>query len=546
MAIALPASAPPLAPPLTNVVHTEPVPGPASTGSVVGGHTTSTGSVHAGSHDPNAGTPGTPGGPNAASTRGTPVGAPAMGTPSSSLWRSGVMPADPARPTHYAWEPGIATGPGNVLWAVADHCQLVQQFGACQITTAGAPRQPDAVYVWRSTDGGRSWTYAADPIRLPGPGSVLSDAPGGIDSDIAVAPQRSPGGHALIYVVSNWIGGFEMAVSADGGRTWVTTEITGFAFTDRPWIAASGPCTLYLTVHPASGAFDVASVPVVARYNGCAMVARSHAGLTVAPPTSVSPIQPLSNDVAATDQVFAKPVVVGSRVYVPYVACNAPATVALTDPGCNAPGDTETLAVAISDRGGRSFRDVIVARGHLGINLNDGTWPLSLAVDRSGAAVLVADTGYALIAYNSLDAGRSWSPSTSPAAALHWPFAGIPAVAVAGNTYTIGWYASPAAAPGGRQDYYLAAAGGSLQQRRSRVVDHLQSLRVLPVVLARLPAGTPLGDTLSDDFAAALVSGHPVFVLVQSCAGSKAADPACPGLPANAGRALVTRYAWLR
>lgn len=462
------------------------------------------------------------------------------------LWQSGVMPVDPARPTHYAWEPGIAAGRGDVLWAVADHCQLAQQFGACQITTQGTPRQPDAVYVWRSPDGGRSWAFVADPIRLPGPGSGVSDAPGGIDSDIAVAPERSHGGHALVYVVSNWVGGFEMAVSADNGRTWATTELDGFAFTDRPWIAASGPCTLYLAVHPASGAFDVASAPVVARYDGCAMVAASRAGQTVAPPTTVSPIEPLSGDVTATDQVFAKLVVVGSHVYVPYVACDAPATVALTDPGCNGPGDTETLAVAISGRGGGSFRDVVVARGHLRVNLNDGTWPLSLAVDRSGAAVLAADTGYALLTYDSVDGGHSWSESTSPTTALRWPFAGIPAVAVAGHRYTVGWYASPAAAAGGRQDYYLVAAGGSLAAERNQVVNRDQTLHVLPVVLARLPIGQTLDDTLSDDFAATLVAGHPVFVLVQSCAANRTTDLACPGLPANSGRALVARYAWFR
>jgi hypothetical protein len=66
------------------------------------------------------------------------------------------------------------------------------------------------------------------------------------------------------------------------------------------------------------------------------------------------------------------------------------------------------------------------------------------------------------------------------------------------------------------------------------------------VVLARLTIGTPLEDTLSDDFAAALVAGHPVFVLVQSCAGDGTTDPTCPGLPPNTGRPLVARYAWLR
>ncbi|MHB1504102.1 MAG: hypothetical protein ACYCTL_08325 [Acidimicrobiales bacterium] len=488
-----------------------------------------------------------------------------VGNTGPAHWRSSAMPSDPIRPTHYAWEPGIARGPGGVLWAVADHCQLVQQFGACQVTAAGAPRQPDAVYVWRSTDGGRSWTFIADPIRIPIPTGSLGDAPGGIDTDIAVEPRRVRGGHALVSVVSNWGGGVEMAVSADGGHRWVTTELDGLALTDRPWIAARGVCTLYLTVHPVSGALNLASVPFVARYDVCAVVARAREGLSVAPPESIVPVEPIASDVSFTNQDFAKLVVTGPDVFVPYVACDAPASAVASDPGCNQPGDTEILAVAASTDGGRSFRDIVVARGALAINLNDGTWPLSLALDRSGIGVLVADTGERLLVYESSDLGRSWYVAPSPATELGWPFAGVPAVAVSGRNVALGWYGSPAALPGLPQRYYLVVArwrvggpggpGGYPNEgsgggtggagHRSAGTGGGGQIAVLPVVLATLPYGQALGDTLSDDFAAKLVHGHPVFVIVESCSGHPSSDTSCPPLPAGMGRPLVARYAWL-
>lgn len=428
----------------------------------------------------------------------------------------------------------MATGPDGVLWAIADHCQLVQQFGACQLGPASAGRQPDAVYLWRSSDGGRRWAFVTDPIRLPG---NATDAPGGIDSDVAVAPVARAAGPALLYVVSNWVGGFELAVSGDNGRTWATTEADGFAGTDRPWVAASGACTVYVGVHPVTGAENVASQPFVARYDGCALLARAPAGVTVGEPQAITPVEPLTDEATSTNQDFGKLTAFASDVFVPYVACQAPADAALTDPSCAAAGDIETLAVARSTNGGRSFTDIRIARGSLGINLDDGTWPLSLAIDPAGAAVLAADTGTRLMAYDSTDFGLTWRPLDNLTGQLRWPFAAVPSAAITGTRYVIGWYASPRAPAGADQRFYLRVAQGQL----GTATVHRW---VLPVVLASTRHGTPLDDTLSDDFAAVIARGHPVFILVEDCAGHPTTQRSCPPI-VGAGRPLVARYAWL-
>lgn len=452
----------------------------------------------------------------------------------AQTWITHVMPPDPSQPTHYSWEPGVATGPDGVLWAIADHCQLVQQFGACQLSPTSAGPQPDAVYVWRSRDGGRSWAFVTDPIRLPG---NATDAPGGIDSDIAVAPVARVGKPALVYVVSNWVGGFTLAVSGNNGRSWATTEADGFAGTDRPWVAATGACTVYVGVHPVTGAENVASQPFVARYDGCTMLASARAGVTVGEPEAITPVEPLADEATRTNQDFGKLTAFASDVYVPYVACDTPATAALTDPSCAAPSDIETLAVARSTNGGRSFTDIPIARGALRINLDDGTWPLSLAVDPAGDAVLAADTGTRLLTYDSTDFGVHWRPLNGLSGQPQWPFAGVPSVAIAGARYVIGWYASPRAPAGADQRFYLRVAQGQLGVGAVRRL-------VLPVMLASTPHGTPLDDTLSDDFAAAIAHGHPVFILVEDCAGHPASQRSCPPI-AGVGRALIARYAWL-
>jgi hypothetical protein len=426
----------------------------------------------------------------------------------------------------------MAEGPNGVLWAVGDSCGGIVQQGVCQLDLADLPRQPAATMLWRSTDGGRSWTFVSDPMRLPGD---VADRPAGYDVDVAVSPPRRPGQVPLLSVVANWAGSTELALSPDDGRTWVTSLLDGFVGTGRPWLAATGPCMLDVAFDPITGdTAEVASVPLVARYDACAILADAAAGQTVAEPEWTTAVEPLADEVTRTDDVFSKLRAIGSDLYQAMVVCDQDD---LVDPSCNGPGDRQTIEVAESTDGGRRFHDVVVASGAFEVNLADGTWPLSFAVDRHGLAVLVADTGFTILTFVSHDGARTWRRVPSVDTPLHWGLAGVPAAAVAGTTWAVGWYASPPAPSGAPQAWYLATAVGHGTGR--------PTVRVLPTELATTGHGQPLLDTLSESFGAKLVDGHPVFAYVESCSANPEAAAACPEPATGLGRLLIVRYAWL-
>lgn len=420
-----------------------------------------------------------------------------------------------------------------MLWAVGDSCGGIVQEGICQVDEADFPRQPAATMLWRSTDGGHQWSFVSDPMRMP---LGLTDRPAGYDVDVAVSQPEHRGEPTLLYVVANWVGSFEVAISDNGGRSWSTSVLGGFVGTGRPWLASSGPCSFYVSFDPVTGdTAEVASVPIVARYNGCAIFRDSLAGQSLALPTQVAMVEPVDNEVTHTDDVFSKIRVIGPDLYQAMVVCDVDP---LPDPSCNAQGDRETIEVAESTDGGRSFHDVIIGSGAFGVNLDDGTWPLSLAVDRHGLAVLVADTGYSILTFVSHDQARSWRRIPSVDAGLGWGLAGVASTAATGGTYSVAWYASPPAAPGTEQRWYLATA--IVRDGRA------PTLRVLPTELATTDHGTPLEDTLSESFGAEIDAGHAIFVYVESCSANPGAGSACPEPSTGIGRMLVVRWAWVR
>lgn len=452
--------------------------------------------------------------------------------------RSGPMPGDPTLRARSEWEPQIAKGPDGVLWAVGDSCDGIVADNLCQADLSDLPRQPDAVMLWRSTDGGRHWRFVTDPMRLPG---GLADRPAGYDVDVAVSPPARRGQAPLLSVVANWGGSTELAVSADNGRTWVTSLLDGFVGTGRPWLAAVGPCTLAVAFDPLSGdTAEIGSVPLVARYDACSLVHDAVAGQGVALPESVTPVEPATDEATQTDDVFSKLRAIGPDLYQAMVVCDGSSLLnvaTVTDPSCNGPHDRQTVQVAESTNGGRSFHDVVVASGAFRVNLADGTWPLSFAVDTHGLAVLVADTGFNILTFVSHDRALTWRQAPSVARGLGWALAGVPSAAVAGDTYAVGWYGSPPVPPGRPQPWFLATA---VSRDGTPPV-----LRVLPTELATTGHGQPLLDTLSESFGAALVANHPVFVYVESCAGNPGAAAACPESVTDIGRQLVVRWAWL-
>src|SRR3954466_3504562 len=104
---------------------------------------------------------------------------------------------------------------------------------------------------FRSTDGGVHYTTLVSPNSV----SQTNDtgfAPGGGDTDLAVAPDKNAAGFYNVYVASLSLANVDVSTSGDGGATWslnpVTTPETA---DDREWIAADTNNKVCISYHDA-------------------------------------------------------------------------------------------------------------------------------------------------------------------------------------------------------------------------------------------------------------------------------------------------------
>src|SRR4051794_13594186 len=95
------------------------------------------------------------------------------------------------------------------------------------------PGSPSNVY--RSSDGGTTWT------RLPA--SLKANLPGGGDSDIAISP------NGTLSETDLWLGSSTVATSSDKGQTWKAQPLQGTVGQDRQWVAATSGGRVYHVVH---------------------------------------------------------------------------------------------------------------------------------------------------------------------------------------------------------------------------------------------------------------------------------------------------------
>src|SRR5438552_13490171 len=104
----------------------------------------------------------------------------------------------------------------------------------------------------RSTDGGLHY------LTLPSPNAVSQAnttgfAPGGGDTDLAVAPVRNAAGTFNVYVASLSLANVDVSTSSDNGASWtlnpVAADVPG---DDREWIAADGASKVCVSYHDAA------------------------------------------------------------------------------------------------------------------------------------------------------------------------------------------------------------------------------------------------------------------------------------------------------
>lgn len=102
---------------------------------------------------------------------------------------------------------------------------------------------------WRSDNGGLSY------VALPSPNKAsqaqdVPFAPGGGDTDLAVAPQENSQGNYNVYVASLNLANIEVSTSTDNGQIWslnpTSATIPG---DDREWIAADVVSKVCISYH---------------------------------------------------------------------------------------------------------------------------------------------------------------------------------------------------------------------------------------------------------------------------------------------------------
>jgi hypothetical protein len=100
-------------------------------------------------------------------------------------------------------------------------------------------------YLWRSTNGGASFTETSDLTRMAGPG--------GGDSDLVVVPDTQH-----LAFTDLWLGSASVSSDVlDQGDTWVTNPLEGVVAQDRQWLAATNGDVVYHVTNQLPGGLVV-------------------------------------------------------------------------------------------------------------------------------------------------------------------------------------------------------------------------------------------------------------------------------------------------
>src|SRR5438067_9724530 len=110
---------------------------------------------------------------------------------------------------------------------------------------------------FRSTDNGLHYTTLVSPNGV----SQTNDtgfAPGGGDTDLAVAPVKNASVFYNVYVASLSLANVDVSTSTDGGATWTLNPVTTpETVDDREWIAADGAFGYCFSYHDAQQGITV-------------------------------------------------------------------------------------------------------------------------------------------------------------------------------------------------------------------------------------------------------------------------------------------------
>lgn len=265
---------------------------------------------------------------------------------------------------------------------------------------------------WKSTDGGLHYATLESPNQT----SATEDtgfAPGGGDTDLAVATAKNAGGQYNVYVASLTLANVDVSTSTDGGATWTLHPLTTpETIDDREWIAADGASKVCISYHNAPQGITV----------GCS----TDAGATF---LQFSPALDVAHSFQTSENAIGNLAIdpASHTIYQAYSAITTPEETACAPQlgvvagTCNYHG----VYVAVSTDGGATFTDrtvyvnpdPTVGYGHQFTNVS---------VDAAGNVYAFFTDDHNLWYSWSTNHGTSWSVprqvNTAPAATAIFPW----------------------------------------------------------------------------------------------------------------------------
>lgn len=338
---------------------------------------------------------------------------------------TGVLPPPPPGSTtayNVAAEPAIRADPAGAFYITSEN-----GLGA-------------GTEAWKSADGGLQYASLPQPnaVSTGGASGSTGLAPGGGDTDIAVAPVKDGTGYN-VYAASLTLGDVTVSASADGGATWTSNVLSATVpVDDREWIAAAGPSAFYLSYH------DVATGDQIVVNAGMLV------GGTPASVATYSAINPAQTDIYLGTLSESE---IGNIAVDP-----ATGTVAQVFSGCPPSPvavttcqnlNTVYVAIGTPTGVGASGLPLLTFTDHVVFEAPAATTTANnfpnIAFDRSGNLYVAWSDGSAVFVSDSTDVGQSWSrpaqvnSGTATTAIYPWLTAG------AAGKVDLVYYGTPAA-----------------------------------------------------------------------------------------------------
>ncbi len=269
----------------------------------------------------------------------------------------------------------VNTSPIGPIFYEQDAEPRVVHDSVGNIYAAAIQAVPAGTDMWKSMDGGATFSYAGQPDGAQAQAAAINGVGiGGGDEDVVVGP------NGQLALSSLWLGGVTNCASNDGATTWLCNPMASdVPEDDRQWLAWYGPNIVYLTTkNLGTLTAGTESVYVVKSFDG---------GKTFPQITDVTKpllgVQPGDEGNIVVDQN-------NGNVYLVFFGA-----------------DTSQLYMAKSTDGGQNFVLKLVYQAPSNVSLQH-VFP-AIAVDRGSGLHIVFSDGRTSFLTSSADQGVTWS-----------------------------------------------------------------------------------------------------------------------------------------